>query len=472
VAQIAALVLAVGGAAFPITTSADQSDNGGHDQSYTQDQNSSSTNNGWQGGDNGSWGDQYNGDNNGNNGGDDNDSGNGGHDNHHHDHDGNGDNGNGGGDNGGNGGGNPPPPTTATVVATTIVCGSESDLPNWGAGGHNVNSTTATDFVAANPDCHLTSGWSFQWAPDGTANPGDNTGAAASPWTTFGPTAANGTASVTIPPTSATAATWLREVWQDGYVPFSFNLNNQSNTDNVSAEFYCNIDDLNYDNYEEILNAVSGATYYCVGFNALAATTTTNGGNASTTDSGTATTTDNGTATTTDSGTATSTDSGSSSSSSSNGGGGGGGSSFGGGNWGGGCGAGFVWSASALKCVPQGQPVGQVLGASCGIYMNKYLMFGSSKNDPDTVDKLQTFLNTWMGTNLPLTGVYDTPTMEAVEAFQTKYANQVLKPWGADTQASGLVYLSTVWQINEMQCPALTLPYPTLIPWNQNPNAQ
>jgi hypothetical protein len=104
--------------------------------------------------------------------------------------------------------------------------------------------------------------------------------------------------------------------------------------------------------------------------------------------------------------------------------------------------------------------------------MNKNIKLGSSKNDPDQVTKLQTFLNKWMGTNLSLTGIYDSATFAAVEAFQNKYVNQVLKPWGENTPATGLVYLSTVWQINNMECPSLTLPYPTLVPWNQNPNAQ
>ena len=59
----------------------------------------------------------------------------------------------------------------------------------------------------------------------------------------------------------------LREVLQSGYIPFTFDQSNQSNADNVSAEFYCTNDVLNYDNYDFIRNPIGGTTYYCVGFN-------------------------------------------------------------------------------------------------------------------------------------------------------------------------------------------------------------
>lgn len=436
VAQVAALVLVVSGVAFPATVSADQSNpQDGQGQNF---------------GDNGHDGD------------------------HHdwHDRDGSNNGGDDGDNNGDDQGGDqststpatPPPPTTATVVATKIVCDNASDLPAWGDGtGPDITATTATDFVAAHTACHLTPDWNFQWAPDASPNPGDNTGSAGSPWTTFGPTAADGTVSTEVPATDASAATWFREVWQDGYVPFTFNTNNQTNIDTPSAGMYCNTDHTNYDNYDEIDGAQAGDTYYCVAFNALATTTTTTdgGGNASTTDSG------GGTASTT-----SDTSDGSSSSNSSNGSNGGSGGGGGGVVGAGGCASGFEWNQSALKCVPQGNIHGQVLGASCGIYMNKYIKLGSAKNDPSQVTKLQTFLNTWMGTNLPITGVYDQTTFTAVTAFQNKYKNQVLKPWGANTPATGLVYLSTLWQINYLECPDLTLAYPHLVPWNQNPNPQ
>ena len=45
------------------------------------------------------------------------------------------------------------------------------------------------DFLSTHPQCHLAP-WTFEWAPDGTSNPGDNIlGPAGSPWTPFTSTA-------------------------------------------------------------------------------------------------------------------------------------------------------------------------------------------------------------------------------------------------------------------------------------------
>lgn len=160
----------------------------------------------------------------------------------------------------------------ATVVVSKIVCNSETDLPNWGAGSSDITADTASDFVTnSEGKCHLQSGWDFQWAPDGTANPGDNnTEAAGSPWTTFGSTDVNGIASTQVP---SGALVWVREVLKPDYIPFSGWLKSEQNQtpstqDAVSAEMYCNTDVLNYDNYDWINPVNSGETYQCVAFNA------------------------------------------------------------------------------------------------------------------------------------------------------------------------------------------------------------
>lgn len=159
------------------------------------------------------------------------------------------------------------PANTATIHAMKVVCDSESDLPNWGSGGANITSTTASDYVASHPNCHLEPNWQFQWAPSGTADPGmDFVGAAGSPWTTFG-----STTSITVP---SDKFIWVREVLKDGYIPFTSTGGGAPNT-NVSAEFYCNTDVLNYDNYDWIEDIAADHTYHCVGFNALVASTTT-----------------------------------------------------------------------------------------------------------------------------------------------------------------------------------------------------
>ena len=145
-------------------------------------------------------------------------------------------------------------PDTATISATKIVCDDESDLPNWGAGGPNVTSTTASDFLLANPSCHAAD-WTFELAPGDTENPGDNIiGAAGGVWTPF-------TSTTTIPLPSASI--WVREQMKDGYIPFT-GLNT---TQNVSAELYCNDDVLHYDNYDFVSSMETGQIYYCVAFN-------------------------------------------------------------------------------------------------------------------------------------------------------------------------------------------------------------
>ena len=56
----------------------------------------------------------------------------------------------------------------------------------------------------------------------------------------------------------------MREVLQEGYIPFSKDGDNSD----ISAEFYCHKDVSNYDNLDWIQNPKNEATYHCVGFNA------------------------------------------------------------------------------------------------------------------------------------------------------------------------------------------------------------
>jgi hypothetical protein len=112
---------------------------------------------------------------------------------------------------------------------------------------------------------------------------------------------------------------------------------------------------------------------------------------------------------------------------------------------------------------------GQVLGAStsCGIYLNEYIKLGQ-KNNPEEVSKLQSFLNEWMGANLPVSGIYGQDTFKALESFQLKYSEEILKPWievGLHTSLgipTGYVYRTTQRMINNLMCPELELPLPNL----------
>lgn len=156
------------------------------------------------------------------------------------------------------------------IVASKIVCREESSLPNWGAnGGPNITAATAQNFVnQSEGECWFAPEWNFQWGWDGIANPGDNTGESGN-WYSFGPTGQNGTVAVEIP-TLQKSKVWLREAWSPFYIPFTYEQSGNEN--NVSAEFYCNSDVLNYDNYEWIDGLKLGEngnqpTYYCVAFN-------------------------------------------------------------------------------------------------------------------------------------------------------------------------------------------------------------
>ena len=111
---------------------------------------------------------------------------------------------------------------------------------------------------------------------------------------------------------------------------------------------------------------------------------------------------------------------------------------------------------------------GEVLGESCGLFLDKFMRQGV-KNDTEQVKKLQEFLNKEMGANLPVTGFYGPLTSQAVRAFQEKYADEVLAPWdlGGPT---GIVYQTTLRWINQLECPSSSIEMPSLIAWSNNPN--
>jgi peptidoglycan hydrolase-like protein with peptidoglycan-binding domain len=141
-------------------------------------------------------------------------------------------------------------------------------------------------------------------------------------------------------------------------------------------------------------------------------------------------------------------------------GGGGGGGNFGGGSSFGSNGGGTVLGASTGG--------GQVLGASttCGFSFNTYLKLGTSTNK-NVVKKLQSFLNTELGLRMPVTGYFGGITLAAVNKFQLKYAEEILKPWVPfglkNTKTpTGYVYKTTTWKLNALLCPDLNLPMPQL----------
>ena len=163
----------------------------------------------------------------------------------------------------------------ATVIAHKIVCTDEADLPNYGAGGSNLTANSAANWVASHASCSLESGWKFQWTDSQSNDPGDTTvGAVGSPWSTFGPTNADGQTSVEINlDTLNNSKVWFREVLQNGYIPFTHGQNAGTNVDDVSAEFYCNTDVINYDNYDFIAGMQADQEYHCIAWNSPVPTT-------------------------------------------------------------------------------------------------------------------------------------------------------------------------------------------------------
>jgi len=150
------------------------------------------------------------------------------------------------------------------ISASKVICNDESDLPNWGAvreDGNPITKDTAQDWIIEHPNCHLAENWEFEWAYEGILNPGDNKGLVDNDWNTF-----DMASPAIITDLQGSNKIWVREVFQDGYIPFSGST--EDPYDNVSAEFYCYTDVLNYDNYDYIASPTLGETYYCIGFNA------------------------------------------------------------------------------------------------------------------------------------------------------------------------------------------------------------
>lgn len=99
------------------------------------------------------------------------------------------------------------------------------------------------------------------------------------------------------------------------------------------------------------------------------------------------------------------------------------------------------------------QVVTPVAPTSCPLYLTKYIRYGYN-NDPWEVLKLQVFLRTYEGfSNVPTSGFYDKVTEEAVRAFQVRYGQDVLNPWGLGAmEPTGYVFITTTYAINQIYC--------------------
>jgi len=163
--------------------------------------------------------------------------------------------------------------STASVGAYKVVCDSEADLPDWGGQGGDqlISSTTARDWVQKHKGCHWAEDtWQFQWGESNinSSYDGDYVGKVNEPdWYDFdAPSQGSQPATVEIGPDHIPNRLWFREVLQEGYLPFNSPPQKNKGDSSNTAEFYCNDDNLNYDNMEWI-DVKAGEQYSCVAFN-------------------------------------------------------------------------------------------------------------------------------------------------------------------------------------------------------------
>ncbi len=75
----------------------------------------------------------------------------------------------------------------------------------------------------------------------------------------------------------------------------------------------------------------------------------------------------------------------------------------------------------------------------------------NSENDSVEVTKLQTFLKNVEKLDVDINGTFDEKTLNAVKAFQEKYVDEVMTPWGVTTP-TGQVFYTTQKKVNEIVC--------------------
>ena len=70
-------------------------------------------------------------------------------------------------------------------------------------------------------------------------------------------------------------------------------------------------------------------------------------------------------------------------------------------------------------------------------------------NHPTEVVKLQRFLNSYENEQLFINGLFDKATQDAVNRFQLKYSDDILKPYGIK-RPTGKAGISTLKKINSL----------------------
>ncbi|MDE2041156.1 MAG: peptidoglycan-binding protein [Patescibacteria group bacterium] len=110
----------------------------------------------------------------------------------------------------------------------------------------------------------------------------------------------------------------------------------------------------------------------------------------------------------------------------------------------------YIGGSVLLSSAATGLESSTTPNAACPLLRVQVMEHGWA-NDPVQVSKLQAFLKNYEKFDVDVNGVYDDKTVAAVKAFQTKYMSTIMGPWGA-TQPSGITYITTVKEINNLAC--------------------
>lgn len=98
----------------------------------------------------------------------------------------------------------------------------------------------------------------------------------------------------------------------------------------------------------------------------------------------------------------------------------------------------------------EADPIVPVAEKKCETLIVTPIKLGSN-NDVGDVKDLEDFLNAFEGESLEVNGVYDQADFDAVKRFQTKYASEILTPWGIKNP-TWYVFKTTTEKINEIYC--------------------
>ena len=127
------------------------------------------------------------------------------------------------------------------------------------------------------------------------------------------------------------------------------------------------------------------------------------------------------------------------------------GSSFGGG----------LTSGTPISNITSGTPISATSSEPVCAEMFKTYMKKGNKNNVAEVKKLQSYLNRYLNLKIPNTGFFGNMTSNGVKAFQLKYQDTILAPWGI-TKATGYFYKTTQRQMNLLLCSTANIPMPVL----------